>query len=1069
MKTAMIWIQAFWLLVFACFGTGCSGTPSVSPTPDGGTTSAPQIAIFKGTAAIVEGSMVTLNGAVTGTPTTTDFAIRNDGDADLSVTSVTVQGSDFSVSSNPASTVAPGTSTPFTIKFDPASVGTKTAKITVANDDNGTFEYFVSATASAQPLPTISVTADGIAVQNAGTLDFGTLDSGKSSSKTISIANYGTADLVLSSNPAVTGDAFSLTTPPSGLTVTVGSTVTFVVSFAPTSGGPQVGSIGVANNAADTPNFAITLTGSGNVPFVYFVKQANGTTTASLAGGVFSVNSTYSASGNAFKYVPPNYYGTLSNGFISLPTPMSGDFSITAEVTITAQNKANNACGVGLGMTTGWSGTDMYAYMLMRNSNNSTNGYYVNGSGTVSAGAPTVAFTNNTPLLLSLSRVGTNVTFSAGPLGSTPTTQTRATSVLTDGTTVYGAGAVYPVVSFNNVAATITHLVITDGSGATVYDSATGALVPYVPATLALSSATASMKKGTSTSVTATATAVGGAVSGVTAVAADPTVIDVSVTNNATNSTINLTGLKGGVTSVTVTNTGDVNPATNTKTLTVSVNDYPATDAYGSLASNAYPVPGVTSAYTDGELSLTFDAPPTLNTGGSIKIFKLADGTAVDSVAFAGETQTLGTTPLNVGSQLVRINGNTVYFAPHLGKLAYATGYYVVIPTTAISGTLNGVAFNGLSDLNTVATWNFTTRAAPTLDAANITVDGSQSGTANFRTIQGALGSLAGSLPTATAVTINVAAGSYNELLRYTGTGLGASQTITIAGPSGNTRGNNCVVQWANGNGMNGSTQTRASFYFSGANLVLQNISLKNTALRSVVSQAETLYFASGAGMTLAANNSSFYSNQDTIQTSGRNWFYNCYIEGNVDFIWGTADAALFESCDLRFVNDLGGAATYSLFVARTGTTIAAGANGTVGKGYVLLNSNVSVDANVTTYFGRDAGTGAFYDQVALVNVAFTGAGVIGGGLWNMGTAPLSLGDSSYVGWKSAGCSGLNIAGLTTAAGTSATIASQSSEYDTRDHILNRIVTVTAGVPSGYQAAAAAWDLTSLATAWGAP
>ena len=476
------------------------------------------------------------------------------------------------------------------------------------------------------------------------------------------------------------------------------------------------------------------------------------------------------------------------------------------------------------------------------------------------------------------------------------------------------------------------------------------------------------------------------------------------------------------------------------------------------------------NAYADGELALTFDSPPTLNAGGSIKIFKVADGTEADSIAFAGETQILASTSLAVGSQLARISGNTLYFAPHVGKLAYGTAYYVVIPTTSITGTLNGTAFGGLSDASTVATWNFTTRAAPTLDAANVTVDGAQSSTANYRTVQGALNGITANLSTATSVTINVAAGTYNELLRYT-SGLGTGQTIRIVGPANNNKGDTCVIQWANGNGMNGSTATRPTFYFNGANLILENITLKNTALRSAVSQAETLYFANGGtGTTLAAHNCSFYSNQDTLQTSGRNWFYNCYIEGNVDFIWGTADAALFENCDMRFVNDLAGsAASYGLVVARTGTTIAATANGTIGKGYVLLNSTVSVDANVTAYFGRDAGTGAYYDQVALLNVTFSGAGTIATGLWNTTTAPLSLGDASYVGWKSFGCSGLNIASLTTATGTSATIAEQATEYDTRDHILNRVVTVTAGVPTGYQATAAAWDVSSLATAWGAP
>src|SRR5207237_485898 len=141
-------------------------------------------------------------------------------------------------------------------------------------------------------------------------------------------------------------------------------------------------------------------------------------------------------------------------------------------------------------------------------------------------------------------------------------------------------------------------------------------------------------------------------------------------------------------------------------------------------------------------------------------------------------------TLINVGSQLARVSGNTVYFAPHLGKLAYGTAYYVVVPMGAITGTLNAIAFNGLSNLSSVATWSFTTRAAPTLTASNVTVDGSQTSSANFRTIQGALGSLASLLPGAGNVTINVAAGTYNELVHYVGPG--ATQTVSILGPAGN-------------------------------------------------------------------------------------------------------------------------------------------------------------------------------------------------------------------------------------------------------------------------------------------
>ncbi|MET0794944.1 MAG: hypothetical protein ABW061_25720, partial [Polyangiaceae bacterium] len=191
--------------------------------------------------------------------------------------------------------------------------------------------------------------------------------------------------------------------------------------------------------------------GGSGVPFVYFIKQANGTTTATLASGAISVANTFGASGNAFKYVAPNYYGTVSNGFIAFPTAMSGDFSIAAEVSITAQNKANNACGIGLGMTTGFNGSDSYAYVLMRNSNNTTNGYAVSAAGTLSAGAPSVPFTNGTALQLSFSRTGSNVTYGAGPVGAALTTSTAAAAALSNGTVAYGSAAVYPAISFNNV------------------------------------------------------------------------------------------------------------------------------------------------------------------------------------------------------------------------------------------------------------------------------------------------------------------------------------------------------------------------------------------------------------------------------------------------------------------------------------------------------------------------------------------------------------------------------------------------------------------------------------------
>src|SRR5262249_27965514 len=150
---------------------------------------------------------------------------------------------------------------------------------------------------------------------------------------------------------------------------------------------------------------------------------------ATQTGGTISITHAYSTSGNAFKTSSNQYYGTSSNGFIALPVPVSGDFSIAATVTTTVVNKNNNACGIGSGMTTGFPATDRYAYILMQNptaTNTTANATprYVSGlasssTGVTNATTPAFPFTvgqngtataTATPLQLVFSRTGTNVT-----------------------------------------------------------------------------------------------------------------------------------------------------------------------------------------------------------------------------------------------------------------------------------------------------------------------------------------------------------------------------------------------------------------------------------------------------------------------------------------------------------------------------------------------------------------------------------------------------------------------------------------------------------------------------------
>ena len=73
------------------------------------------------------------------------FTIENTGYADLNLTGapkVSISGStDFSVIANPASPVIPSGSTTFTVRFDPSELGTRTATISIANNDSGKNPY----------------------------------------------------------------------------------------------------------------------------------------------------------------------------------------------------------------------------------------------------------------------------------------------------------------------------------------------------------------------------------------------------------------------------------------------------------------------------------------------------------------------------------------------------------------------------------------------------------------------------------------------------------------------------------------------------------------------------------------------------------------------------------------------------------------------------------------------------------------------------------------------------------------------------------------------------------------
>lgn len=510
----------------------------------------------------------------------------------------------------------------------------------------------------------------------------------------------------------------------------------------------------------------------------------------------------------------------------------------------------------------------------------------------------------------------------------------------------------------------------------------------------------------------------------VTAVAADGTADTFSVASSAptvvsavaNGNSVTLTPLSQGTANIVFTSGS--NPAvTRTIAATIGAQFVQPTQIY-PLRGVASPAALGTSVNIDTVLKLTFDSPPTLGAVGSIRIFRKSDDTLVDVIHPSGESDAIGypgqALVRRVNTNPITINGNTAAIALHNSKLAYGTEYYVAIADGVFTNTsLGGVPFVGIGK---VGDWSFTTKAAPP-GSATVTVNADGSG--DFNTVQGALDYAMQSFAKTAPVTINVKNGTYTELLYLNG-----KDNVTIKGESRD----GVVIQYTNYESLNsgsGSSQSSTTtgtpaggrsvmLVESSDMLLLDTLSLKNTTIRSssISAQAETIYFNSDTRMI--AKNASFYSEQDTLNLKGWAWFYNTLVSGNVDFIWGSSHAALFENSEIRSVGD-------STSTTSGGYVVQARVPVSTDIGYVFLNSTLThgpgpgpnhgdVPAG-STWLARSPGGTSTWDNVAYVNckmdVHVAPAGWAGLGV-NGQPAPNPTVPTAAAGWREYGTTALD-------------------------------------------------------------
>ena len=213
------------------------------------------------------GSQNVCTGSVTRT-----FTIQNTGNTtDLTVGAVTVTGTGFALGVAPSSPVTTGTSTTFTVVFDPSATGLSNGTVSVAMSnecDENPYNFSIRGT-GIDPEANVQGNSTTIADEDASPALADHTDFGSQSvctgtvTRTFTIQNTGNTTALTVGTVTVTGTGFTLGVAPSG-SVAAGASTTFTVVFDPTALGLSSGSVSIvmSNECDENPyNFSIQGTG----------------------------------------------------------------------------------------------------------------------------------------------------------------------------------------------------------------------------------------------------------------------------------------------------------------------------------------------------------------------------------------------------------------------------------------------------------------------------------------------------------------------------------------------------------------------------------------------------------------------------------------------------------------------------------------------------------------------------------------------------------------------------------------------------------------------------------------
>ena len=179
-----------------------------------------------------------------------EVVVTNTGESSATISSITVSGSEFGVSSvSLPATLASGESVVLAIMFRPSGNGFTSETMAITSDaENPTLQVGVAGT---------GVTSQALTAMPSS-LAFGQVSVGSSATDSVVITNSSSSAVTITSSQ-VTGSGFSLNTAPASLTLASGQSITLSVTFVPQAGGAASGSIFLYG-----PRLNVPMTGTGS-------------------------------------------------------------------------------------------------------------------------------------------------------------------------------------------------------------------------------------------------------------------------------------------------------------------------------------------------------------------------------------------------------------------------------------------------------------------------------------------------------------------------------------------------------------------------------------------------------------------------------------------------------------------------------------------------------------------------------------------------------------------------------------------------------------------------------------